>query len=198
MATQIQIAKLALQHVGDRYDINDLSESTTEAEQVNLVYDNMAEQLIREHPWKFSLAYTSPSSLSGTPPANWGYMFTYPAEALRVWKIVDPLGRENPPIPWTVGRNSNGVKVLLTDEQTPEFEYGVMPSNTADFDASFVIALSWRIAQAIAYPLTLDTGLANDVFRRGEIEIAKAKAHDGNEGVEAPQTRGPDWIRARA
>ena len=36
MASQVQIAKLALQHVGDRFDISSLTEFTPEAEQVNL------------------------------------------------------------------------------------------------------------------------------------------------------------------
>jgi hypothetical protein len=38
MASKVQIAKLALQHVGDRYDISDITEATPEAEQVNLLY----------------------------------------------------------------------------------------------------------------------------------------------------------------
>ena len=36
MASETQIAKLALQHIGDRYDITDLTEESVEAEQVNL------------------------------------------------------------------------------------------------------------------------------------------------------------------
>ena len=38
--SEVQVAKLALQHIGDRYDITSLSDQTAEAEQVNLVFEN--------------------------------------------------------------------------------------------------------------------------------------------------------------
>ena len=82
--SDVQIAKLALQHIGDRFDITSLTEATPEAEQVNLVFENVRDALLREHPWKFALRYVKPASMSGTPPAQWGYMYAYPSTAVRV------------------------------------------------------------------------------------------------------------------
>jgi hypothetical protein len=61
MASKVQIAKLALQHIGDRYDISDITEATPEAEQVNLLFDDTRDALLRQHPWAFATRHGSGS-----------------------------------------------------------------------------------------------------------------------------------------
>ena len=198
--SEVQIAKLALSHLGDRYDITSLDEASPEAEQVSLVFDNCRDQLLREHPWKFSLRYYTPSSLIGTPPAGWAEMFAYPPDGLKVWRIVNPLDPQQdrlPPLPFTIARNADDIKVLLTNEEEPEFEYSKKVTNSFDFDAIFDMALSWRIAALIAMPITGDGGIRDMVKREAMAETARAKVEDGNEGISRKQTRDPDWIRAR-
>ena len=198
--SDVQIAKLALQHIGDRYDITSLDEATPEAEQVNLVYENIRDALVREHPWKFSLRYTTPAALVGTPPMGWTFMYQYTPEALKVWRIVnplDPIGDELPPIKWTIGRNASDVKVLMTNQGTPEFEYSKQVTNSIEFDASFVMALSWRLAETIARPLTGDDSVVDRVKRDAREHVGIAKMEDANEGISREQSRDPDWIRAR-
>ncbi len=196
--SEVKIAKLALQHIGDRYDITSLSDSTPEAEQVNLVFEHVRDALLAEFPWKFTLTYVSPAQLSGTPPAQWDYMYTYPSAALKVWKIVDPRGRNNfPPLPFTIGRNSDGNKVILTNEDEPEFEYSQKITDATEFPPHFVLALSWRIAEMIAMPLTGDTSTRDRMKQDAAVAVAEAKEQDGNEGVEEEHSRDPDWIRIR-
>ena len=198
--SDVQIAKMALSHFGDRYDITSLSEASPEAEQVSLVYDNVRDALIREHPWKFSLRYTSPATLAGTVPAGWANMFTYPSEALRVWRIVNPLDPNQdrlPPLKFSVGRNSDDVYVLLSNEDEPEFEYGKQVTNSFEFDTLFDWAFSWRLATAIAMPLTGDGGIVGLVRQQMMFEVGNAKSEDANEGISREQSRDPDWIRER-
>ena len=198
--SEVQIAKLALQHLGDRYDITSLTEDGTEAEQVNLVFANVRDALIREHPWKFALRYYTPSALIGTPPARWGYMYTYPSDALKVWRVVNPLdpnGDGLPPIKWTVARNANDTKVLLTNESEPEFEYCKQVVDTAEFDANFDMALSYRIAEAIAMPITGDLAIKQAMGQEARMRTGTAKMEDANEGVNREMAHDPDWLRAR-
>ena len=197
--SEVQIAKLALQHIGDRFDITSLEEASPEAEQVNLVFANIRDGLLREYPWKCALRYTSPSELIGTVPAGWTRMFTYPSTALKVWRIVNPLdprGELLDPLPFTVARNELDVKVLLTDQESPEFEYTQRTEDVSRFDANLVLALSWRIALAIHRPIT---GMepSGGFFQQAEGAVQKAKVEDGNEGISRKQTKDPDWIRAR-
>lgn len=200
-SSEVQIAKMALSHIGDRYDITSLTEATPEAEQVNLVFDNARDALVREYPWTWSLRYYTPAALVGTPPAQWTYMYAYPSDALRVWRIVNPLDPQQnrlPPLEFRVARNNDDVKVLLTEESEPEFEYSKQVTNSFEWDSLFDVALSWRIASMIAMPITGDSGIRDMIRREAELQIGRAQQEDGNEGISREQSRDPDWIRARA
>ena len=68
MASKVQIAKLALQHVGDRYDISDITEATPEAEQVNLLSGGAMRSIEELKPGSFDLVIVDPpfdSNLGG-------------------------------------------------------------------------------------------------------------------------------------
>ena len=198
MTSEVQIARLALQHLGDRYDITSLTEASPEAEQVNLVFDNVRDMVLREHPWKFARKYTTPASLAGVVPGNWSYMYTYPSDAMRVIRIVNPLGDDKTPIRFEIARNSADLRVVLTNESEPTLEYTKQVTDPQQFDPQFVIAFSYRLAQYIAMPITGDRQVMADMKSMADIEIGKAKASDANEGFEAPQPAEAGWINARA
>ena len=197
MASEVQIARLALQHIGDRFDINSLTESSPEAEQVNLVFSDVRDMVLREHPWKFARKYTSPAQLSGTAPGNWDYMYAYPSDAMRIIRIVNPLGDNQPPIRFEIARNSDDVRVILSNESEPTFEYTSRVTDPQQFDPQFVIALSYRLAQYIAIPITGDRNIMADMKQMADIEIGKARASDANEGFEEVRPAQATWIDAR-
>lgn len=197
MASEVQIARLALQNIGDRYDITSLNEASPEAEQVKLVFDDVRDMVLREHPWKFARKYATPAPLAGVVPANWDYMYTYPSDALRVIRIVNPLGDNQPPIRFEVARNSADVHVILCNESEPTIEYTKQVTDPQQFDPQFVTALAYRIAQYIAMPITGDRQIMSDMKTLADIEIGKAQATDANEGFEAVRPAEATWISAR-
>ncbi len=197
MASEVQIARLALQHLGDRYDITSLDEASPEAEQVQLVFDNVRDMVLREHPWKFARKYATPAPLAGDAPPNWDFMFTYPSDALRVIRIVNPLGDNQPPIRFEVARNSADLRVILTNESEPTFEYTKQVTDPQQFDPQFVTALAYRIAQYIAMPITGDRAVMSDMKTLADVEVGKAQASDANEGFETPRPAEATWITAR-
>ena len=153
MASKVQIAKLALQHIGDRYDISDITEATPEAEQVNLLFDDTRDALLRQHPWSFATKYTSPAALSGTAPGHWEYMFLYPTDCIRMLGIVNPLGKDQPHVKFEVARNSSGKRVILADIEEPEIFYTARIEDTTDYDPEFVMAFSYVLAARLVMPL---------------------------------------------
>ncbi len=197
MSSEVQIARLALQHLGDRYDITSLDEASPEAEQVKLVFDNVRDMVLREHPWKFARKYATPASLAGDVPPNWDFMFSYPSDALRVTRIVNPLGDDKPPIRFEVARNSADLRVILCNESEPTIEYTKQVTDPQQFDPQFVTALSYRIAQYIAMPITGDRAVMSDMKTLADVEIGKAQASDANEGFETPRPAEATWIAAR-
>jgi hypothetical protein len=197
VASEVQIARLALQHLGDRYDITSLDEASPEAEQVQLVFDNVRDMVLREHPWKFARKYAAPAPLAGDAPPNWDFMFTYPSDALRVIRIVNPLGDNQPPIRFEAARNSADLRVILTNESEPTFEYTKQVTDPQQFDPQFVTALAYRIAQYIAMPITGDRAVMSDMKTLADVEVGKAQASDANEGFETPRPAEATWITAR-
>lgn len=206
MATsQVQIAKMALAHFGDRFDISSITEASTEAEQVNLVYENAVRSVLRRFDWNFARAWTSPSYLT-TPvdaagdidvPGLWSYMFTYPTDAVRILKIVNPLGDRADPLRWEVGLNGNGVKVIMCNEETPEINYTKYLSDPNYFDDMFVMALSYYIASLCALALTGDGNVAQAMLQQYERVLAMAASQNMTEGVEEVHPEA-EWIKARA
>lgn len=205
MTSQVQIAKLALSHFGDRYDIASITEDSTEAEHVNLVYENAVRSVLRRYAWQFANAWitptylTSPTDAAGDPdvPGNWDYMFTYPPDAVRILKIENPLGDREDPVRYAIGLNSAGIKVILCNEEEPEIKYTKYLSDPNYYDESFIMALSYRIASLVCVGLTGDGGMAQAMMQMYERELLTAAALSGSEGVEEVHPEA-EWIKARA
>lgn len=196
MASETQIAKLALQHIGDRYDISDLTEESVEAEQVNLIFNDTRDAMLRQHPWGFAKKFATPSSLTGTVPNNYDYMYTYMPDAVRVNGVVDPLDAGTK-IDFEVARNSSDVKVILTDQQSAEFFYTARITDTAQFDPEFTMALSYALAARLAMPLTGDRQIMGDMDTLARNVVNSAWETDSNEGI-SDDPPDADWIQARA
>ncbi len=196
MASETQIAKLALQHIGDRYDIVDLDEESVEAEQVNLLFNDTRDWLLRQFPWNFATAYATPSALTGTVPNNFTYMYTYMTNAVRVLLVVDPLGVDTE-IPFEVARNTSDVKVILTDQADAEFRFTQRITDPAQFDSEFTMGMSYALAAKLAMPLTGDREIMGDMNNLARNVINSAWATDANEG-ESDEIPDADWITARA
>jgi len=196
MASETQIAKLALQHIGDRYDITDLTEESVEAEQVKLIFDDTRDWLLRQHNWGFAKKFATPAALVGTVPNNFDYMYTYMTDAVRVNGVVDPLDADTA-INFEVARNSSDVKVILTNQQNAEFFYTARITNTAQFDPEFTIAFSYALASKLAMPLTGDRAIMGDMATLARSVVNSAWETDSNERLE-DTLPDADWIQARA
>jgi len=196
MASQVQIAKLSLQHVGDRFDISSLTEFTPEAEQVNLIFNDTRDALLRQHPWNFAKKFVSPATVAGTVPGGWTFMYLYPTDAVRILGITNPLGRGQPPIEFEVARNAANNRVLLCDQESAEIVYTARVTTTEDFDAEFTMALSYSLAAKLAMPLTGDRGIAGELEKLATIYCNSAWETDASEGIE-PAKPEADWITAR-
>lgn len=198
MASEVQIAKLALQHLGDRFDITTLEEASVEAEQVNLIYDEVRDTVLRSHPWKFARKFFSPAYLTAVAPGEWGYMYTYPSDCLRMLRIINPLGAGKPPIRFEVGLNSSGSKVILTNESEITIEYTARITDPNMYDSQFITGLSYRLAQYLAIPITGDRQRMADMQVMADRELGMAMSTDANEGFEEVPLSEAGWIDARA
>ena len=112
MASDVQIARLALSYVGDRFNIGSLTEQSAEAEQVNLVFVEARDSLLRQHTWNFATKFSSPAAVTGTAPNLWQFMYLYPTDALKIIQITNLM--KVPLIRLTPGSTSSTTKSLST------------------------------------------------------------------------------------
>jgi hypothetical protein len=196
MASEVQIAKLALSYVGDRFDITSLTESSTEAEQVNLVYADMRDSLLRQHTWNFAKKFISPAAIVGTAPNLWAFMYLYPVDALRVLTVTNPAGRDATPIKYEVGLNAADQYCVFTDQGNAEIKYTKRITDSNVFDANFTIALAYGIASKIAMALTGDGGITTNLYNMFQAQLNMARGNDAAEGID-PAPPEAEWILAR-
>lgn len=179
MVTKTDIINLALQSFGSRTTVTDaevLANSTNEAKQANLTWDNTRDTLLRLAPWDCGLRVanlTYITSMPGTPensspttqlwqpgqPApGWLYEYQYPADCLRACWLnpVNPTGI------------SDGVPIFpVATGVTPIFNAGPpvrFKVQTDDFYACTAAALvSGGTGHAAQDIITLESAATGDV-----------------------------------
>ena len=197
MASQVQIAKLALQHIGDRYDISDITEESVEAEQINLIFDDTRDEILRRFPWRFAKKYTSPASLTVTVPGLWTYAYQYPSGCVKVRGITNILGADAEALKFEVALLEDDTKVVLTNEDSAEIFFTAQVTDTTRFDPEFTMALSFLLASRVCMALTGSLDIVSKLDQEVLRTVGHAAETDSSEGInrEAPEA---SWIDARA
>lgn len=193
MASKIEICNMALANLGAAL-INQLTEGSPEARYCRLNFDHARDAVLRDHPWNFAARRESLALLS-TTPRGFAYAYQYPTDcvrALSIWKSIPTAD----PIPFEVQAKSGGGKQINTDEADAVLEYTARVTEEGQYDDSFVDALAWRLAAAIAMPLTKSLPIMQAMMTVYENRMAQAAAMDGQEGRKDPEYTS-SWIQAR-
>lgn len=85
--TKVAIASNALVMVGDS-TISDFDGSTTGAILMDEVFDDVVEDLLTSHPWRFAIKQSDLSLLSGEPEALWDAAYQLPSDFLTLHRIT--------------------------------------------------------------------------------------------------------------
>ena len=198
MTSQVELAKLALHHLGDRYDIADLNEASVEAETASLVFEPVRDFTLRSHPWSFAKKYQTLALLDGDAPGGWDYMYAYPADCLKIRRLRNPYS-DSPleRFKFEVALNDSNVKCVLTDIEDAEVVYTRLVTDVASWDSMFQLAFSYALASRMTMALTGDKELAKDLINMMYTEMGSAEEEDTDE---APQEVYPEasWIAARS
>jgi hypothetical protein len=200
MASDTEIANLALSHLGVGKEISDL---TTERSQEALVckrfYEIAREATLRDFPWPFATRFVSATLIEEDPTDEWGYSYRYPANCLRIRRILSGIRNDNRQsrAPYKLAQDDNG-KLFYCDIDEAEIEYTVNEDNEDMYDSDFIMAFSLRLAAYIAPRIT-----GGDPFKLGEramqlylFELNSAKNNALNE-EQVEQDVESEYIRAR-
>ncbi len=214
MASEVEIANLALSHLGDSATVSSLSppEGSAQAERCARFYPLARDVMQEEFVWSFCTRRKLLALVANWSSGKWAYAYAVPSEMLHPISVshpdassdqVDVLGLRAGS-PFQLEGTDTGQVVILTNQPDAELRYTVRVRDTTKFSAQFVEALSWRLASMLAGPIL--KGEAGIKMTQSCLQIAislggEAAVKNANSSQEERGQGGrghvPSWIGAR-
>lgn len=205
MASNTEIANIALSHIGVGKEISDLTtEKSEEARACRRFFDIARDQTLRDYSWPFARRETDLSLIQSflTVDSEWDYEYRYPSDAVKILRIVSQnYGNRNPArqtrIPYKISGDGTA-RVILCDEEQAKVEYIKRVTDEAYYPSDFEIAFAYRLAMYIAPRLTAGDpfGIINRMREMYAQEIAMAKVNSMNE-EQVDENPESEFVRSR-
>lgn len=201
MTSIISICNLALSRLGTRASIASIDEASVEARLCKAAYANCRDALLRDFDWGFARRIETLAERAEAPPAGWSHVYSLPNRCARFRGLWTGAPRAGAPADWALGNiadtgGNDAVAVFANTAQATGL-YTRIVDNVELFSASFVHALSWRLAEMIALAITNKESIAQAVTRVALLKVAEAMASEANEGLSATDRSVPDFLQAR-
>lgn len=164
---------MALSRAGVQQYVADLSENTAQANACSRWYDLCRQSVLEELPWPFALRLETLALVETGPNAEWSYSYRYPADAVRLNRILASL---NYPVNYEVGGDDNG-RLIYCNYADVEMWYNANIETPGHFSSMFADALSWRIAKEIGPLLRVSESIQARAGREYVSSLNRAAGH---------------------
>ena len=171
MATDVSICSNALVLLGQA-PIASFTEGTDAARIASNLYADMARDFLRGHPWNAAMKRVQLAPTTA-PAFGWRAAFLLPNDCLRVWEVKQGDA--------DIEHKVEGRKVLADATGIDLIYISKLPED--QWDAAMVSAMTYKMAGAMAYPITKSTSLADGWLSMAERKVKEAKTLDGQEGT---------------
>lgn len=180
MASQVQICNLALSRVGAQR-IMSLTDNTVESKLCNVIYNDIAEEVMSEGPWTSAIARAALNLTTNIPL----YGFTNEFELPTVPRVLRILSVDADQVylgsTWADGFRVEGDK-LLANTATINVKYIGFIEDTASYDVNLKRCIVSRLAAEIAFPITGSAQLAERLYARYIKDLEDGLSSDGQQG----------------
>lgn len=202
--TDVQICNMALAHLGHSGPfISDLeTDQSQEAETCNVFWDTVRDDVLGDYPWPFATAKKELAQIADQERDGWDYAFALPDDCVSprfIWP-ADSTPRKLYPetrTPYKIAKHSEEeTSILLCDIDNPVLEYTARMSNVAAYPSKFAMAMSYKMAEMIAIPITGDANKRREMRALYRAEVGQAEARAMNEQQEDEEPETPS-LRAR-
>jgi len=186
MASKTQICNLALNHLGMKA-IQNLTGVSPSQVACNAFYDTCKEDVFSEYRWPFA-NYEQLLSLLENEVLGWIYVYAYPAKAAQVWAVYNEatvVNKDEQEFEVKYIQSLNE-KVLCSNTDIAYAEYTYIIDDATLFNPKFVMALSYRLASAMAHQLTGDEDLGIKLMQIYGAFISDTKRLANDEKVKKP------------
>lgn len=175
--TDVDICNIALDHLGQP-PVNSIENPTSTQEYIlQRHYAKVRRSLLRQYVWNFAKARAMVSR-AGTPEFDYEDEYQLPNDCVRILSVGGE--RET-----TYKREYDieGRKLLLNNggESTLKLRYIKDVTNVTLWDALFVELMTYMLAEALAYKVTLKKGVKEQITEHIKLLLSKAISIDGQE-----------------
>lgn len=199
MASAVDIANLALSHLGADAVVTSLSPTDGSVESGHCArFLPIARQAsLATHQWSFARKRVLLAELTNDS-TEWAYKYQIPADCLRARKILALDDLDEPERNGAIFDKFNDA--LYTNQPEATLVYTVDVTDTTKYPADFVSALGVLLAAYLAGPLIKGTDglrIGNSLMQQAMDAMRQATAQDANAGQERSEFT-PASIAARA
>ena len=199
MASQVDIANMALSHLGEGATISSFGEASVEAERVSTFYPVARDALLEMHDWKFATKRVS-LALTTSDTFEWALAYAIPSDMVRALAVLPETAKaDESGEAFDQQLDADNAQIVLTNCEEATLKYTARVTDTTRFPPLFVEALSWLLASYLAGPIIKgDTGrnVAKGCLQLFAAMLAQAKASDANQRRIDPEHT-PEWIGNR-
>ncbi len=192
--SKVSIGRQTLSMIG-RSGIESFEEESPEARQLKEWFDPARKEALAAYNFSFARR-TAALALHPTPPLDtWQYRYTYPAGALRIWKVFVPGTKKAQPYEIAlVGEELT----ILTDVSVAHVTYTFDLEVTTLFSSYFIKALRYLLAHYIAPNLNGEAGISSAAgyLTAHRTYLAEAAVNDANNEFDREEDD-PAVIRVR-
>jgi hypothetical protein len=176
MASKTQLCNLALVRLGANTVVNIATDSTSQANLCNILFDDLADEVMAEGSWTSTIRRVALAQTTNTPAFGYTYEYQLPVDP-KALKILEVNHIKAGDIDYAIEDDK-----LLTDNDTISIRYVARLTDTEDWDIYLQRAFVARLASELAYPLTGDDRKAQLEFERYRIFVQEGLALNGQQG----------------
>lgn len=224
MASEVDIANLALAHLGDNATVASLDppEGSAQAEHCARFYPIARDSMLEMHTWKFSTKRVQLAELT-SEAAQWDYCYAKPADLIKIIAVLPPNINDDLSLSYTeadmvfpfapAGQSltsyapqdysaealADGTEVIYTDQEDATLRYSARVTDPTKFSPLFVNALSWHLASMLAGPIIKGDAGAAEAKRCAammQMYLSQAILSDANQR-QARMTHAVQWMAGR-
>lgn len=175
MASQVDICNLALTRVGAA-TITSLTDGTREANLCNILYDEVAEEVMAEGAWSTCTFRATLNQTTNTPVYEYTYEYQLPTNP-RILKFLEVQDDRSLDITYDIEEDK-----LLTDEGSVKVKYIGFLEDPGSYGAYLKAAIVSRLSHELAYTITGSASVAEKMWQRYQVDLRKGLAQDGGNG----------------
>lgn len=202
--TDVDIANLALAHLGDDATVSQLvpPEGSAQAEHCARFLPIARSTLLELHAWKFAVRRAQPALRADLASTAWGYVYQEPNSLIRVLSVL-PEGytrdSDGSAVEFDTESDEDGNGLILTNTPNATIRGVFNVTDPARFTPLFTEALGWLLASYVAGPLIKGETGAQEGVRCWQAFLgmyARATGSSANQARKTLNHTAP-WVAAR-